>query len=280
MRKKYMVMDVEKCENCNNCFLSCKDEHCGNTWPGYSVSQPLHGHRWMNIMRKERGQFPFIDVAYLAKPCLHCEDPPCMKEANEGEIVKRPDGIVIIDPEKAKGNKELIKACPHGAIWWNEEKETPQKCTLCAHLLDEGWKAPRCAQACPTKALTFYNMEEKEFEKFSEEENLSGLHVKGGAENHGVRYKNLHRFNSCFISGSVATGKESVSECVEGATAILMRGEEWIEHVSTDAFGDFRFDNLTPESGAYQVRIDLERQPCYETTVELGESRNIGIIWI
>ena len=37
MKRWYMVIDVERCENCNNCFLACKDEHCGNDWPGYAA---------------------------------------------------------------------------------------------------------------------------------------------------------------------------------------------------------------------------------------------------
>ena len=63
MNKWNMIIDVAKCHDCNNCFLACKDEFVDNDWPPYSVSQPLHGHRWMDIMRKERGQFPLIDVA-------------------------------------------------------------------------------------------------------------------------------------------------------------------------------------------------------------------------
>ncbi|MBF0303771.1 MAG: hypothetical protein HQK73_12085, partial [Desulfamplus sp.] len=27
-----MVVDIAKCENCNNCFIACKDEHYGNDW--------------------------------------------------------------------------------------------------------------------------------------------------------------------------------------------------------------------------------------------------------
>ena len=39
---------------------------------------------------------------------------------------KRDDGIVIFDPEKSKGQRQLVDACPHGAVWWNEEKQIPQ----------------------------------------------------------------------------------------------------------------------------------------------------------
>ena len=131
MKKWNLIIDVEKCEDCNNCFLACKDEHVGNDWPGYAASQPLHGHRWIDIMRKERGQYPLVDVAYRPTPCMHCDNAPCIKAAKDGAIYKRDDGIVIIDPEKSKGQKAVLDACPYDAIWWNEEKEIPQKCTFC-----------------------------------------------------------------------------------------------------------------------------------------------------
>jgi len=34
MKKWAMIIDVAKCENCNNCFLSCKHEHIGNDFSG------------------------------------------------------------------------------------------------------------------------------------------------------------------------------------------------------------------------------------------------------
>ena len=105
MDKWNLIIDVEKCEDCNNCFLACKDEHVDNDWPGYAVSQPLHGQLWMNIMRKERGQYPLIDVAYLPVPCMHCDNAPCIKAARDGAVYKRDDGIVIIDPIKAMDQK-------------------------------------------------------------------------------------------------------------------------------------------------------------------------------
>jgi Fe-S-cluster-containing dehydrogenase component len=27
MKKWNLIIDIEKCEDCNNCFLACKDEH-------------------------------------------------------------------------------------------------------------------------------------------------------------------------------------------------------------------------------------------------------------
>jgi Fe-S-cluster-containing dehydrogenase component len=94
--------------------------------------------------------------------------------------VKRADGIVLIDPEKSVGQRSLVAACPYGAIWWNAEKNLPQKCTLCAHLLDTGWKAPRCVQACPTGALSIHHTEPGHLARPREDPDWSPL---GGAEN-------------------------------------------------------------------------------------------------
>ena len=153
MKKWNLIVDVGRCHNSNNCFLSVADEYQGNDHPGYAAEMPKHGHKWIHALRKERGQAPVVDVAYLPTMCQHCDDAPCIKSAKNDAVTKRDDGIVIIDPEKSKGQRHLVDACPYGSIWWNEEKEIPQHWPFDAHLLDRGWKEPRCTQACPTQAL-------------------------------------------------------------------------------------------------------------------------------
>ena len=69
MKQWYKVIDVAKCHDCNNCFMADKDEFVGNDWPGYTHAQPRHGHRWVDILRRERGQYARNDVAYLPVPC-------------------------------------------------------------------------------------------------------------------------------------------------------------------------------------------------------------------
>ncbi len=280
MKRRVMVIDVERCENCNNCFLSCKDEHHGNDWPGYTMSQPLHGHRWMNIKRKEHGQFPHVKVAYKPKPCFHCENAPCVRNAADGEISKRDDGVVLIDPQKAKGKKELMKACPYGAIWWNEKIQTPQKCTLCAHLLDSGWKVPRCVQACPTGALTFHNLTDEEFQGFVASNNLKNYNVGESVGGDSVLYKNIDLYNKCFLAGSVAIKKNSVEDCVEGAEVELYQESVLVSTATTDTFGDFEFPGLEENSGVYGIKIKHNDQYCEQVEVSLGVSTFIGTIWV
>ncbi len=105
MKKWNMIIDVAECTNCNLCTLAAMDEYVGNDWPGYSAPMPKHGHKWINILQKERGQMPMIDIAYVPTMCNHCDDAPCMKADRTGAIKKRDDGIVLIDPVKAKGRK-------------------------------------------------------------------------------------------------------------------------------------------------------------------------------
>lgn len=281
MKKWHFVIDVAKCENCNNCFLSCKDEHCGNEWPEYSASQPLHGHRWMNVLRKERGAFPVIDVAYLPKPCMHCDNAPCIKAAQQGAVYKRDDGIVIIDPKKAVGQKHLVASCPYGAIWWNDEKNLPQKCTMCAHLLDSGWRAPRCVQACPTGALSIQSADGGELSRLRQLPEWSTLGKPDNPTRPRVLYKNIYRYTHCFIAGSIASRRDSVEECLSGVSIKLIKDGKAMAHAVTDEFGDFKFDHLPAGSGAYRLEIDENNSSKASIDVTLGTSSvSVGNIWI
>ncbi len=280
MKKWYVVIDVEKCENCNNCFLSCKDEHVGNDWPGYSAPQPGRGQSWITIHRKERGQYPFIDVAYLPIPCMHCDNAPCMKAAKDGAVYKRPDGIVIIDPVKAKGQKGVIKACPYDAIRWNEELQIPQKCTFCAHLVDDGWEKTRCLQSCPTGALSMRHVEPAEMKGIIRSEKLESYQPQYKSEPH-VYYKNLYRFTRCFIGGSIAVRLNGKDECVEGAkVALINAANEKIGECVTDNYGDFKFDSLEENSGKYTLRIVY--RDCDEKSVEVDLKKSLytGVIFL
>jgi len=291
MKQWYLVIDVALCHDCNNCFMACKDEHVGNDWPGYTAPQPRHGHRWVDILRKERGQCPRVDVAYLPVLCQHCEQAPC-QEAHPEAVVRRPDGLVLLDPEKAKGNRALVDSCPYGAIWWNEELQVAQKCTFCAHLLDDpSWTPglPRCVHTCPTGAMQTYLVEPEEMEKRIQQENLEAYRPELGTKPH-VLYKNLYRFTTHFISAGVLVD----GDCFEGATVTLRSKEGGIVCTpagagvancqdtavlatrTTNCFGDFKFDGLKP--GDYELEVKAAGRT-YSTTVTLkDESLNLGFI--
>jgi Fe-S-cluster-containing dehydrogenase component len=278
MKKWNFVIDVAKCHDCNNCFLACKDEYFENNYAPYSVAQPRLGHRWMDVHRTERGQCPKVDVGYLPYPCMHCEDAPCIAKTKGGAVYKREDGIVIIDPKKAKGKKEIVGTCPYGVIYWNEEKKVPQKCTFCVHLLKEGWKEPRCVQACPTGCLKVVHAEDAAMKKMIKTENLEVLHPEFGSKPR-VYYKNLYRYTKNFIAGSVAL--KAKDECAEGANITLTQESTNKKEVAkTNNYGDFKFDNLADNSGRYTLEIELAGYPKQTKVVELKKSINIGTIYL
>jgi len=277
MKKWYMIIDIEKCEDCNNCFMACKDEHVDNEFPPYSAAQPLHGHRWMNIMRKERGSGSLMDVAYRPTPCMHCDDAPCIRTAENGAVYKREDGIVIIDPEKSTGQKNIQKACPYNAVSWNEERDIPQKCTFCAHLLDEGWKEPRCVQACPTGALSIEREDDAQIQEMVKEENLEALHPEYNTRPR-IFYRNLYRYNRAFIAGSVAYGTDRGEECAKNAVVRLVKNGRDVDECKTDFFGDFKFDGLKEDGQTYEVHILFTPFPEKILKVDLGTSINLGVI--
>lgn len=269
MKQYYMVIDVSLCHDCNNCFMACKDEHVGNSFMPYTGEQPRHGHRWVNVHSKERGQYPRIDVCYLPVLCQHCQDAPCIK-AHPDCILRREDGIVLIDTQNAKGKKELIKSCPYGAIYWNEEANIAQKCTMCAHILDgdEEIKMPRCAHSCPTEAITFYHLTPEDMEKKVQQETLEVYHPQWGTKPN-VYYKNLYRYEKAFVSGEILKD----NECAEGITVTLKGNNEESTQI-TDCFGEFKFDALEP--GEYSILVDGTKMQ--EVNVEL--SVNVGTIEI
>jgi Fe-S-cluster-containing dehydrogenase component len=277
MEKWNLVIDVARCEGCNNCFLSCKDEYVDNDFLPYSVAQPRHGQRWIDLIIKERGQYPHVDVANLPVPCMHCDDAPCVKKAADGEIYKMSNGIVIIDPVKAKGKKELVDACPYGVIWWNEEKSVAQKCTLCAHLLAEGWQESRCVQSCPTGAMRIIKADDVQMEQMIKQENLEVLHPEYKTRPR-VYYRNLYRFTRCFIAGDVAFKKDGLIDCAGGASVALFKDSQKINEVLTDNFGDFKFDNLEENSGRYILEIVFKSYKKRRVEVDLTTSKSIGTI--
>jgi Fe-S-cluster-containing dehydrogenase component len=253
MKKWNLVVDVAECHNCNNCFIACKDEHVGNDIPGYAAPQPLHGHRWINILTRERGRAPLVDAAHLPTMCNHCDDAPCVA-AGRGAVRKRADGIVLIDPKAAVGRRDLVAACPYGAIWWNEELNLPQAWTFDAHLLDRGWSAPRCVQSCPTGALRAVKVTDAEMAALVGAERLEPLQPELGTHPR-VYYRNLYRYTKLFVGGSVTAERNGVADCLAGASVELLQAGRVHCSGTTDAFGEFKLDALEPRSGEWQLRV-------------------------
>lgn len=252
MAKYGMIIDITKCTGCYNCFLSCRDEFAGNDYPGYAAGQPMTGMNWMRVTEKERGQYPKVKVNYTPMPCMHCENAGCIKVAQNNAVYRRPDGIIIIDPVKAKGQKQIVNGCPYRKIEWNEEKEIPQKCILCAHMLDKGEKVPRCVEACPTGALMFGDLDDpkSEIAKAVASGKTEVPHPEYGLKEK-VRYIGLPKK---FVAGTVIFG--DVDEVAAGIN-ISLSGNGDSQTTKTNGFGDFEFEGLADNTD-YTVKIEAK----------------------
>jgi Fe-S-cluster-containing dehydrogenase component len=276
MSKWNLINDVALCTGCHNCTLSVQDEYVGNEFPGYAAEMPKHGADWVWLARRDRGTYPMIDVNYLFRACRHCDDPQCKKAAQNDAVIKRDDGIVIIHPERAKGQKAIADACPYGGARWNEEKQLAQHWNFDAHLIDTGWKVPRPVQTCPAGALRAVKVSDEEMQRMAEAEGLT--HLPG--DKHGSRlwYKNLHLYMSEFVGGTLLSEKNGIKDCIEGARVTLRRDKEKLGEAVTNVFGEFRFDKLPRDSGKYSVDIAAEHYRPQTTNFELKESFWLGTI--
>lgn len=103
-RKWIMVIDTRKCVGCHACTISCVAE---NKLPPGVVYRP--------VITEELGEFPNVQLRFTPRPCMQCEEPPCVPVCPVTATWRRPDGITIVDYDKCIGCRYCLTACPYGA---------------------------------------------------------------------------------------------------------------------------------------------------------------------
>jgi tetrathionate reductase subunit B len=266
---KHFVLNLDICNGCYCCQIACKDEHVGNDWTPYAKPQPDTGQFWIKIHEEVRGTVPKVKVSYLPQMCLHCADAKCMQACKvEGAIYRREDGLIIIDPLKCTGCKLCPDACPYDAIYFNEDLNIAQKCTGCAHLLDDGWEVPRCVDACATGALLFAEEEELK-EQIKVAEPLKGEDPAATL----VHYTNLPKR---FIAGTIYDPVEK--EVIIGATCTLKdSNSDQVMKVESDNFGDFWFHGVSKDAN-YSLTIEKDGKTKVIENIVAEKDVNLGDI--
>ena len=96
-----MVIDLAKCVGCDSCTVACKAEN--RTPPGITDNV---------VLERETGAYPNVRLEALPRPCMQCENPPCVSVCPVQATYKGDDGIVVIDADRCIGCGKCDRACP------------------------------------------------------------------------------------------------------------------------------------------------------------------------
>lgn len=139
---KSFGFDHTMCIGCEACVVACKQVNRAEKGQG------LRQVRTVNDQRLDG-----LPTYYLSFSCNHCKEPKCVEVCPKKAMIKREDGIVVLDQGLCDGCRECLGACPYEAIKANALVDKVIKCNMCVDNLDEG-EIPLCVQTCPTGALT------------------------------------------------------------------------------------------------------------------------------
>ena len=175
-RRWGMVIDLRKCVGCSACTIACKAE---NRLPPGVVYRP--------VLEEEIGEYPNVTRRFVPRPCMQCDNPPCVPVCPVGATYKRADGIVEINYEQCIGCRYCMTACPYQARVFDSgdfyTKDTPhlepyetlptyeygkaydrakgdspvgnvRKCHFCLERLNNGM-LPECVTSCIGVATYF-----------------------------------------------------------------------------------------------------------------------------
>lgn len=167
-KKFVMVIDLGRCKRALKCQKACQKNH-------YLPEQD----KWLKVykMQDNRNTAPY----WMPKPCVHNDNPPCVKVCPVNAMFKRDDGIVLVDNERCIGCRFCMAACPYSSISFNwgepvlpseiagityspetsvpRKTGTVEKCDFCPDMAREG-KLPHCVTACPNGVFYFGDLNE------------------------------------------------------------------------------------------------------------------------
>ena len=176
-RRWGMVIDLRRCVGCQSCTVSCVAENKLPPGVVYRV-----------VLQQDTGSYPNVGRTFTPRPCMQCDNPPCVPVCPVGATYKRPDGIVAIDYDVCIGCRYCITACPYnartfdfgeyygdaagtpplqfetlpsldyGQVWNRANDASPvgnaRKCTFCIHRVEQGL-LPACVLSCMGRATHF-----------------------------------------------------------------------------------------------------------------------------
>jgi molybdopterin-containing oxidoreductase family iron-sulfur binding subunit len=165
-RQWAMVIDMRRCDGCAKCTKACQQTH--------HLPQSFEWIKVFNVQDRMGREY------YMPRPCMQCENAPCLRVCPVAATFKNDEGVILVDQDRCIGCRLCMAACPYGARYFNYDdppaftnpfgKPTPEypvpqrkgtvgKCMFCVHNSEMG-KLPACVEACPMGALYIGDLNE------------------------------------------------------------------------------------------------------------------------
>ncbi|WP_458094587.1 4Fe-4S dicluster domain-containing protein [Roseomonas sp. WA12] len=182
-----MAIDLDACIGCNACALACQAENNVPVVGPLAVSQGRAMH-WLRVDRYHHGAEENPAASFQPVPCMHCEQAPCEPVCPVNATLHDHEGLNVMVHARCIGTRTCSNNCPYKVRRFNwadhrRSLDTParnpevslrprgvmEKCTYCSHritaarsnaanegrALQDGEIETACQRACPTRAITF-----------------------------------------------------------------------------------------------------------------------------
>jgi len=148
-----LITDTTRCVGCRRCELACTEYNEGRSQPSLSRIKVARNYHFGPRGQREgfgRAAGEFGNFRMLPDTCLQCPHPLPCSVACPNEAIVADDKIKArrVDPNKCKGCRLCLQACPWEMMTFDEQSKKASKCFLCNGK-------PECVEACPALALRY-----------------------------------------------------------------------------------------------------------------------------